>query len=201
VLGRVDVVELARVQAEDLLLGLHAQRDAHVVVTCSAMTSAKYRGRGWMKGMSTASPAVDVGLLHRDPPEVLDAGHADVLDDEVEVREVRGDVVDLLDVERVLVQRPDRRPLVDVDVLDAELDALLQVALRPGIVEAPAAGVAPPLGRVELDALDAPALDLLLERREAASPSRGSQALLRTNRSGYRSSRTASRAVVLKPST
>ena len=64
---------------------------------------------------------VHVGLLRRHEAEVLDARQPDVLDDEVQLREVGRRVVDVGDVERVLVQRPDRRALVDVDVLDAEL--------------------------------------------------------------------------------
>ena len=64
-----------------------------------------------------------------------------------------GDVVDVGDVEGVAVQRPDGRALVDVDVADAEFAAQLEVAVRPRVVEPPAARVAVPLGGVELDAL------------------------------------------------
>lgn len=76
-----------------------------------------------------------------------------MLDDEVQIREVRGDVIHVGDVERVAVQRPDRRPLVDVDVADAELAAGLEVPVGPRIVELPAAGFPVPFGGVELDAL------------------------------------------------
>ena len=110
---------------------------------------------------------VDVGLLRRHEAEVLDPRQADVLDDEVELREVRGDVVDVGDVERVLVQRPDRRALVDVDVLDPELLALLQEGPRLRVLERPAARALAPLGRVELHALEAVALGVLLELPEA----------------------------------
>ena len=71
--------------------------------------------------MTTDRPGVDVGLLRRHEAEVLDARQAHVLDDEVQLREVRRGVVDVGDVEGVLVQRPDRRALVDVDVLDPQL--------------------------------------------------------------------------------
>ena len=71
--------------------------------------------------MTTGEARVDVGLLRRHEAEVLDPRQADVLDDEVELLVVGRDVVDVGDVEGVLVQRPDRRALVDVDVLDAEL--------------------------------------------------------------------------------
>ena len=60
-----------------------------------------------------------------------------MLDDEVEVGEVRCDVVDVGDVERIAVQRPDGRALVDVDVADAEFAAQLEVAVRPRIIEPP----------------------------------------------------------------
>ena len=70
--------------------------------------------------------------------------------------EVGRRVVDVGDVERVLVQRPDRRALVHVDVLDAELLALLQErGSASGSVELPAARAVVPLGGVELDALEA----------------------------------------------
>ena len=59
-----------------------------------------------------------------------------------------------MDVERVLVERDDRRSLVDVDVLDAELLAQLEAFVGVGIGELPALGVAVPFGRVELHALD-----------------------------------------------
>jgi hypothetical protein len=75
---------------------------------------------------------VDVALLRRHEAEVLDPRQPDMLDDEVELAVVvRRDVVDVGDVEGVLVQRPDRRALVDVDVLDPELDALVEER-RPG---------------------------------------------------------------------
>ena len=99
---------------------------------------------------------VDVGLLRRHEAEVLDPRQPDVLDDEVELAVVvRRDVVDVRDVEGVLVQRPDRRALVDVDVADPELDALVEERDRLGIGQLPAARAVVPLGRVELDALQA----------------------------------------------
>ena len=62
-----------------------------------------------------------------------------MLDDEVQVGEVRRDVVDVGDVEGVAIQRPDGRALVDVDVADAEFAAELEVAERPRVVEPPPA--------------------------------------------------------------
>ena len=98
---------------------------------------------------------VDVALLRRHEAEVLDPRQPDVLDDEVQVLVVGRHVVDVGDVEGVLVQRPDRRALVDVEVLDAELDALVEERHRLGVGQLPAARALVPLGRVELDALDA----------------------------------------------
>ena len=76
-----------------------------------------------------------------------------MLDDEIEIGEVRRHVVDIGDIERVAIQRPDRRALVDVDVADAEFAADLEVAAGRGVVELVAARLAVPLRGVELDAL------------------------------------------------
>jgi hypothetical protein len=82
---------------------------------------------------------VHVRLLGGHEAEVLDPRQAHVLDDEVELGEVGRAVVDVGDVEGVLVQRPDRRALVHMDVLDAELLARLQVPVRRRVGELPAA--------------------------------------------------------------
>ena len=74
--------------------------------------------------------AIDVGLLHRDPAEVVEPRQAAMFDDPVQALEVGRRVVDVMDVERVLVQGDDGRPLVHVDVLDAELVAQLEAACR-----------------------------------------------------------------------
>src|SRR5207247_966570 len=112
-------------------------------------------------------PRVDIRLLRRHEAEVLDPRQANVLDDEVELREVRGNVVDIRDVERILVERPDCRALVHVDVRDPEFLALLQEALRLGVLERPATRALIPLGRVELDALEVVTLGVLLELPQA----------------------------------
>src|SRR3954454_23743568 len=82
------------------------------------------------------------------------------------------DVVDVGDVEGVLVERPDRRALVDVDVLDAELDALVEERLGLLVAQLPAARAVVPLGGVELDALEVVllvvGLELLQTRRALA---------------------------------
>ena len=86
-----------------------------------------------------------------------------MLDDEVELREVGRRVVHVGDVEGVLVQRPDRRALVDVDVLHAQLLRPGQEAVGLRVFERPAARAVQPLGGVELDSLGLPAGDVCLE--------------------------------------
>jgi hypothetical protein len=63
-------------------------------------------------------------------------------------------VVDVRDVERVAVQRADRRALVHVDVPDAQFPAQLEVPEGHRVGELPAAGVPVPVGGVELHALE-----------------------------------------------
>ena len=77
-----------------------------------------------------------------------------MLDDEVQVLEVGRRVVDVMNIECILVQGDDGRPLVNVDVLDAELVAQLEALIGVGIVELPSLGLSLPLGGVEFDALD-----------------------------------------------
>ncbi len=86
-----------------------------------------------------------------------------MLDDEVETLEIGGGVVDVGHVERVLVQRPDRGALVDVDVLDPEVLRGLQEPVRLGVGQLVAAGVATPFGGVELHALVVVLRDVGLE--------------------------------------
>src|SRR3712207_3365816 len=92
---------------------------------------------------------------------------ADVLDDEVQVRERCSRVVDVFDVERIFVERPDRRTLVHMDVVYAQFLALLQVALGLRVLEGPALRSIVPLCCVALDALDAISLMLALELPQA----------------------------------
>jgi len=56
---------------------------------------------------------------------------------------------------------------VHVDVSHAEFAARLEVAIRPRVVEAPAARLAVPFRGVELDALEAELLGVLTELIEA----------------------------------
>ena len=62
-------------------------------------------------------------------------------------------VVDVGHVEGVLVQRPDRRALVDVDVLDAEFLALLQEPHSLRVLEVQPRESLAPLGGIELASL------------------------------------------------
>ncbi len=117
------------------------------------------------------------------------------------LREVRRRVVDVGDVERVLVQRPDRRSLVDVDVLDAELLARLQIPVGLRILERPAARALPPLRGIELARpWTRSARRSLAAVFRPSSPSRGSQRVLGMNLPGCFSPSAALRSVVLNPS-
>jgi hypothetical protein len=62
---------------------------------------------------------------------------------------------------------PDGRALVNVDVANAEFAARLEVPVRPRIVQPPAAGIAVPLGGVELHALQAEPPGVVAELIEA----------------------------------
>ena len=84
--------------------------------------------------------------------------------------EVGRGVVHVGHVERVLVQWPDRRALVHVDVLDAEFLALLQVPVGARVGELPAAGAVVPLGGVQLAALGAEPLHVAPEHLEPLVP-------------------------------
>jgi hypothetical protein len=53
--------------------------------------------------------AEDIGFLHRDPAEIVQPRQAAMFDDEVEVREIRGAMVDIGDIEGVAVERDDGR--------------------------------------------------------------------------------------------
>ena len=106
---------------------------------------------------------VDVALLGGDPAEVLQAGKPTVLDDEVEIGKRGGDFVDVGDVEGIAVEGPDRRPFMDVNVLDPELLALFQITHGPRVGELPSPGISLPLSGVELDTPDPEAVDQRLE--------------------------------------
>src|SRR5581483_9190241 len=90
------------------------------------------------------------------PAEIVDARNAAMVDDEPEVWEVGGDLVDVAHVEGVAVQGVDGRTLVDVDNVDAELPAFFEVARDVLLLHRVALRLALPFGGVELDAAEAP---------------------------------------------
>src|SRR5215470_13540397 len=118
-------------------------------------------------------PSVHIALLGRDPAEVLEAWQSAVLDDEIQPEEGRGDLVDVVDLEGILVEGPDGRPFVHVNILDPELLTLFQVPQGPGIGELPPLGIALPLGRIQLDALNPVVLGQRLQVVQAGFPVSG----------------------------
>src|ERR1700733_2625422 len=82
---------------------------------------AEITGTGVNERQRDGEAAVYIGLLRRDPAEIVKTRQPAVLNDEVQVLERGGDIVDIGDVERVPVQRNDCWALVNMDVLDAEL--------------------------------------------------------------------------------
>src|SRR5580692_4316312 len=63
--------------------------------------------------------AIHIGVLRGDPAEIVKPRQAAVFNYKVEVLERCGDVVNVGNVERVPIQRNDRRTLVNVDIFDA----------------------------------------------------------------------------------
>ena len=91
-----------------------------------------------------------------------------MVDDELQIREGRGEIVDIAHIEGIAAERVDGRALVDVDDVDAERTALLHIAADPGLGQRIALRIALPFGRVDLDAAEFPAGVVLLELIEPA---------------------------------
>ncbi len=64
---------------------------------------AEVAGTGVNERQHDGEAAVNVGLLRGDPAEIVKTREAAMLDDEVQVLERCGDIVDVRDVERVAV--------------------------------------------------------------------------------------------------
>lgn len=62
-----------------------------------------------------------------------------MLDDEIELGEIGGGVIDVVNIEGVGTQRVHCRPLVHVYILDARFLGQLQILIRPWVVQAPSA--------------------------------------------------------------
>ena len=122
-----------------------------------------------------------------------------MLDDEVQAGEVRRGEVDVGDVEGVLVERPDRGALVDVDVRTPSCSHASQVPRRLGVFEGPAAGITSPLGRVQLHPLR-PYRSTLAATLEAGVTVPGSQRAVEHELVGMFFGEHGVRSVVLKPS-
>ncbi len=122
-----------------------------------------------------------------------------MLDDEVQILERGGDVIDIGDIERIPVQRDDRWPLVDVDVLDPELLRRLEILVGRLVGELVALRLATPFGGVKLDTLQLVLLGERMKVFDPLVPSRGSKAPFRMKRSGWFFFIAEFRSVVLKP--
>jgi len=114
---------------------------------------AEITGAGVDERHGDRKAAIDVGFLRGDPAEVVKARQAAVFNDEVQVLERRCDIVDIANVECVLVQRNDRRTLVNVDIFDAVLLRRLKEFVRVLVSEFVALRFALPFRSIELDAL------------------------------------------------
>ena len=124
---------------------------------------AEIAGTGVNEGQHDSEAAVNVGLLRGDPAEIVKTRQAAVLNDEVQVLERCGDVVDIGNVERVPVQGNDRRTLVNVNILDAVLLRRLKKFIGFLVGELVALRVALPFRGVELDALGMILLAILVQ--------------------------------------
>src|SRR5712691_7416575 len=78
---------------------------------------------------SDGQPTIDVGLLGGYPAEVLQAWQPHMLNNEGQLGELGGGIVDVGDVKGIAVEWEDGGTLVDMDVGDTELGTLLQIAI------------------------------------------------------------------------
>src|SRR5690349_20210733 len=77
-----------------------------------------------------------------------------MLDDEIELGEISGGVINIMDIESIGAQRVNCRPLVHVDIFDTSGLGQLQILVSPRIIETPSARTIAPFGGVELQTLD-----------------------------------------------
>src|SRR3984957_9614887 len=106
------------------------------------------------EGQRNRETGIDIGFLGRDPAEIVKARQGAKLDDEVQLLERRGDVINVGHIERIAVKRKYRRPLVDMDILDPKLLGRLEIFVGRLVGELISLGFATPFRGVEFDALD-----------------------------------------------
>src|SRR3954462_4130744 len=99
------------------------------------------------KGHCHGQPGIDIRLLRRDPAEVIEPWQTDMLDDEIELGEISGSVIDVMDIESDGAQRVYGRSLGDMDVFDPRRLRQLQILVGPGIIETPSARAVAPFRR------------------------------------------------------
>ena len=77
-----------------------------------------------------------------------------MLDNEVQILERGGDIIDIGNIERIAVERENGRAFVDMDVLDAELPRRFEKGIGFLVCQFVALRLAFPFGGVELDAFE-----------------------------------------------
>jgi len=105
------------------------------------------------EGQRNRETGIDIGFLGRDPAEIVKARQAAVLDNEVQILERRGDVINIGHIERIAVKRNNGRSLVDVDILDTKLLRRLEIFVGRLVGQLIALGFATPFRGVEFDSL------------------------------------------------
>src|ERR1700734_846916 len=92
------------------------------------------------QGGQDGKTGVNVRLLCRDKTKVFKPGQTHMFNDEVEVCEGGCRFVHVCNVKSVLVERPNRRPFMHMNVLNPQLPAFFQISIGPGVTQLPSLG-------------------------------------------------------------
>src|ERR1700730_12091737 len=113
---------------------------------------------------------INVWFLRGNVTKIFEPRQAHMFNDEVEISKGSGCVVHVFYAESILVQRPNRRSLMHVDILNAEFLAFLKVPVCPRIGELPSLGITMPFRRVKLHSFPIVCFSVLLKRIQAILP-------------------------------